>query len=75
LNVYRDCYERIYVFSPSIDVDSTWQAVKDYQEKVMKVKETEKEKLHFDHYNSEDLQIIIDTHHKVILHMKKTKFT
>jgi predicted AAA+ superfamily ATPase len=72
LNVYRDCFERIYIFSPSVDVDLTWQAVKDYQEKVMKVKETEKEKLYFDHYNSEDLQNIIDTQHKVILHMKNT---
>jgi predicted AAA+ superfamily ATPase len=41
LNVYRDCVERIYIFSPSVDVDRTWQAVKDYQEKIMKVKETE----------------------------------
>jgi hypothetical protein len=70
LNVYRDCFERIYIFSPSVNVDMTWQAVKDYQEKIMKVKETEKEKLYFDHYNIEDLQNIIDTQHKVILHMK-----
>ena len=71
LNVYRDCYERLYIFSPSIHVDQTWQAVKDYQEKVMKVKETPKETLYFDHYNPEDLQNIIETQHKVILHMKK----
>jgi superfamily II DNA or RNA helicase len=32
LNVYRDCYERVYLFSPSVNVDQTWQAVKDYQE-------------------------------------------
>jgi hypothetical protein len=42
LNVDRDCFERIYIFSPSVDVDMTWQAVKDYQEKIMKVKETAK---------------------------------
>ena len=24
LNIYRDCFNRIYVFSPSIDVDSSW---------------------------------------------------
>ena len=36
LHVYRDCYERIYVFSPSGHVDQTWQAVKDYHEKIMK---------------------------------------
>jgi hypothetical protein len=37
----------------------------------MKVKETPKETLYFDHYNPEDLQHIIDTQHKVILNMKK----
>ena len=70
LNVYRDCFERLYIFSPSVNVDQTWQAVKDYQEKIMKVKETPKEQLYFDHYNPEDLQNIIDTQHKIILHMK-----
>ena len=40
LNVYRDCFERIYMFSPSVHVEQTWQAVKDDQEKIMKVKET-----------------------------------
>jgi hypothetical protein len=70
LNVYRGCFERIYVFSPSAHLDQTWQAVKDYQEHIMKVKETPKETLYFDHYNPEDLQNIIDTQHKVILHMK-----
>ena len=70
LNVYRDCYERVYVFSPSVHVDQTWQAVKDYQDKIMKVKESPKEQLHLDTYNPEDLQHIIDTQHKVILHTK-----
>ena len=28
LNIYRDCFNRIYVFSPSIDVDSSWELVK-----------------------------------------------
>jgi hypothetical protein len=58
------------MFSPSVQVDQTWQAVKDYQENKMKVKETPKETLKFDHYNPEDLQHIIDTQHKVLLHMK-----
>ena len=28
LNIYRDCFNRIYIFSPSIDVDSSWEPVK-----------------------------------------------
>ena len=44
-NEYRDCFERVFIFSPSVHVDQTWSAVKDYQEKIMKVKETPKEQL------------------------------
>ena len=40
LNVYLDCYERSYIFSPSVHVDQTWQGVKDYQEQTMKLRET-----------------------------------
>ena len=40
LNVHRDCYERLCMSSPSVHVDQPWQAVKDYQEKIMNVKET-----------------------------------
>ena len=45
LNVYLECLERLFIFSPSVHVHQTWQAVKDYQEKIMKVKETPREQL------------------------------
>jgi hypothetical protein len=61
------------VFSPGVNVDQTWEAVKQYQEDVMKVRESDKEKLYYDHYNTEDLEKIIETQSKVILHMKKQK--
>jgi hypothetical protein len=53
-----------------VHVEQTWQAIKDYQEKAMKLKETDKDKLYFDHHNPEDLQRIIDMQHKVRLHMQ-----
>ena len=28
LDIYRDCFSRVYIFSPSINVDSTWLPVK-----------------------------------------------
>ena len=71
LNIYRDVFERIYIFSPSIDVDSTWLPVKKYQENNMKVIEKEKEKLYFSHYNPDDLENIIETQHRVIKLLKK----
>jgi len=74
LNIYRGCFERIYVFSPSINVDQTWAEGKTYQKQEMLADET-KEQLYFDHYNSDDLQNIIDTQHKEILKMKERKQT
>ena len=65
LDIYRDCFSRIYIFSPSIDVDSTWRPVKDYIEKSMKVRHTDEDPIYFDHYNPDDLVKIIHTQHKV----------
>ena len=73
LDIYRNCFSRIYIFSPSIDVDSTWIPVKDYIEKDMKVQNTKEEPIFFDHYDPENLHRIIDTQHKVIDYMKKQK--
>jgi predicted AAA+ superfamily ATPase len=73
LDVYRGCFSRIYIFSPSVDVDMTWKPVKDYIEKELKLYERDKEKFYFVEYNPEDLFRIIDTQHKVIEYMKNRK--
>ena len=44
LDIYRDCFARIYIFSPSINVDHSWEPVKNYIEKDLKIN-TEKERL------------------------------
>ena len=28
LDIYRGCFSRIYIFSPSIDIDDTWIPIK-----------------------------------------------
>ena len=33
LRLYRGAWERIYIFSPSVHIDSSWAPVKDYIEK------------------------------------------
>ena len=43
LDIYRDCFSKIYIFSPSINVDSTWTPVKEYIAKHMNVKHTDKD--------------------------------
>ena len=73
LDIYRDCFSRIYIFSPSIEVDSTWLPVKQYIEKDMNVQNTKEEPIYFDHYDPQNLNNIIDTQHKVIDYMKKQK--
>jgi len=70
LNLYKNCFERIYVFSPSISVDASWEPVKDYIENEMDAHETEDEKFYFDHYNPEALENIILQQNKIIKHMK-----
>ena len=69
LDVYRGCFSRVYIWSPSIDIDHTWQPVKDYIAK--EIKPSKDEKIYFDSYHSADLQHVIDTQYKIAEHMKK----
>ena len=69
LDIYRGCFNRIYVFSPSINIDSIWDPVKEYQKKEFKPHRDEK--LYFDHYNPSDLETTIDTQYKVTDYLKK----
>ena len=74
LDIYKGCFDRIFIFSPSIDVDKTWIPVKEYIEKSQKV-DLKKEKLFFDSYDAEALENIVSTQHKVAEHMKSKGFT
>ena len=46
LDIYRDVYERVYVFSPSINHDSIWDPVKRYAKENLKI-DPEKETMLF----------------------------
>ena len=71
LDIYRDCFSRIYIFSPSIHVDYTCKPVKDYIEKDMKLRHTEEEPIYFADYDPDALENIINTQHKIVTYMKK----
>ena len=73
LNIYKNCFSTIYIFSPSIDADTTWTPAKHYIEHEMKLVHTEKEPLFFDNYDARALQNITDTQHKVTDYMKEQK--
>ena len=74
LDVYRGCFSRIYIFSPSIDIDYTWVPVKNYIANDMKALETEDDKFYFDEYDPDALEHIIETQHKITDYMKKHKY-
>ena len=65
LNVYKNCFYRIFIFSPSVHNDPTFVEVKKYQREEMKVDDT-KEQVYFDEYRPEELENIINTQRKVI---------
>jgi len=71
LDVYKGCFSRIYIFSPSINVDTTWSPVTKYiDEHELCGKD---ETCVFDHYDPEELQKIIETQRKVVEFMKSKK--
>ena len=74
LDIYRGCFERVYVFSPSIFVDMTWQPVKEYLNKTINLSENEPP-LFYDTNDQENLERIIDTQRKVTEHLKSKKDT
>ena len=74
LDIYRDCLARIYIFSPSIEVDVSWRPGKDYIEKNLKV-DPDEEQVYFDHYDPESLENIISTQNKITNYMKKNNAT
>ena len=71
LDIYRDCFSRIYIWSPSINVDSTWKPVKDYIRD--HIKPGDREQVYFDSYEPSELEQVIKTQQKVIDYQKEQK--
>ena len=63
LDIYKGCCSRFCIWSPSIEVDQTWEAVKDYIR--------DHRKYYFDAYDTSELEQIIDTQQKVINYQKR----
>jgi hypothetical protein len=74
LDIYKGLFQRIYIFSPSIEVDHTWEPVKKHIEKDLKIKHSKEEPIYFSEYNNEALLEIIDTQKKVIEYQKKENY-
>ena len=71
LDIYRDCFSRVYIWSPSINVDSTWKPVKDYIRD--HIKPSDRENCYFDSYEPSELEQVIKTQQQVIAYQKEQK--
>ena len=69
LDIYRGCFSRIYIFSPSIDIDDTWLPVKKYIEDELTT--TKDAQIYYQDFDSEVVQHILTTQKKVIDRQKK----
>ena len=70
LDIYRDVFARVYVWSPSVSIDPNWTPVKRYIQTELKV-DTEKEKYFFNEYNPSELEAVISRQHKITEYQKK----
>ena len=57
-------FERIYIFSPSIEIDDGWRPVKEFMENEMGVN-TEREQVYFDKWDEGALRTIIEQQKKI----------
>ena len=72
IRLYKGCWARIYVFSPSVDVDSAWLPVKKYVEETLAV-DPKKEKCFFSEWDAGALKEIVDQQRKLIEYQKDQK--
>ena len=65
LDIYSGCFDKIYIFSPSVNLDHTWQPVKEYIKDKLKIKDDDKEDpIYYDEYDSAELLILFKKKHK-----------
>ena len=66
-------FERIYIFSPSIEIDDAWKPVKGFIEQHMGVN-TEREQVYFDKWDEGALRTIIQQQKKITRTTKELGF-
>ena len=69
LDIYKDCFEMIYIWSPSIDIDPAWNKVKAYIDKRNFIKD----KTYYNTYNPAELHNVIDNQYNLIEYQKNKK--
>jgi hypothetical protein len=72
LDFYRGAFARIYVFSPSVNIDANWQPVKEYVHRHLGV-DPNKERCFFEEWEPEELQKILSLQAKMVEYQKRHK--
>ena len=72
VRLYKHAFQRVYVFSPSIFIDSAWKPVFKYVEKTLGV-DSEQEQWAFDEWDDEKLKEIVSTQAAVVKEQKRQK--
>ena len=70
LDIYKKCFARIYICSPSINVDHTWLPVKKHISDTIDKKDVEPN-FYYDSYDPESLEAIIESQTKIVEYQKK----
>ena len=74
LDIYRNCFSRVYIWSSSVFLDPVWEPVKKYVENDLGVN-PEKEKIYFDTFNVAEMQQVLDLQNKINQYQKKNGAT
>ena len=60
--IYTGCFRRVYIWSPSVDVDITWEPVKDFIQITMKP--NDRDKCFFDGFDPSELKRLFKHNNK-----------
>ena len=74
LDIYRGCFEKVYIFSPSIHIDGVWAPEKQYLKDELEQVETDRDRYYFDTFDQAEFTKIITTQAKIVKHMKDKGF-
>jgi len=69
LDIYRGCFSRIYIFSPSVDIDDAFLPIKKYIDS--ELTKTDDEQIYYPDFDGEAVQQILTTQKNIIDHQKK----
>ena len=71
LDIYPKAWERIYVFSPTVHLDSTWNKIKEFSRDVLRV--PDEEETFFDTWDEAAVQSILKRQHDITKMSKDRK--